>query len=128
MQDPLPSDPTGGWIALTTIVWAGALSLLLCLLLAAVTDVLATQARAQTAADAAALAAVGSSPLIGGDGEPESQARRLSQTNQATLERCSCLDLLEAEVTVSAAPRLRLVRLALPKVRAQARAELQAVE
>ena len=115
-----------GAAGLTTIAWAGALFLLAVLTLTATTDVLLAHSQAQTAADASALAAVGASPLVGGDGEAALQARRLANDNGATLIDCACKGLQEAQVVVAVEPRLALVRQALPRLRAHARAELAA--
>ena len=49
----------------------------------------ARDARAQTAADAAALAAVAES-APGGSGQPEAQARRFAAANGARLVECIC--------------------------------------
>ena len=49
----------------------------------------ARDARAQTAADAAALAAIAES-APGGSGQPEAQARRFAAANGARLVECLC--------------------------------------
>lgn len=74
-------------------VLVGCLSLLLAVLMAVVTvdaaDVAGARARAQLAADAAALAAVAESAPYGG-GDPEFAARDLARMNGARLISCIC--------------------------------------
>ena len=52
-----------------------------------VTDLSAAAARARTAADAAALAGMAASPLVGGAGDPEALARAMAARNGAVLVR-----------------------------------------
>lgn len=113
-----------GWIGLTTLVWAGAVCAILVLVLTAATDVLTARTRAQTAADAAALAAVGTSPLVGGQAQGTAVARRVAERNSAELVTCDCEAIDTAEVVVAVAPATSVQHL-IPAVRARARAELR---
>lgn len=54
-----------------------------------VANVVADRARAQTAADAAALAAVAEAALSG-SGDPRAEAARFARLNDAVLDRCLC--------------------------------------
>ena len=119
-----PSAGQSGWIGLTTLVWAGAVCAILLLGLTAATDLLTARTRAQTAADAAALAAVGTSPLVGGDAQAAAVAGRVAERNSAELVTCDCGAIDTAEVVV-AVPPATSVRHLVPTVRARARAELQ---
>ena len=91
-----------------TIVVAG-ISLLLSLMLATgiarVGDAIRDRARAQTAADAAALAAVAESALTG-HGDPRSEATRFAELNGGVLDACLCspgATAAQVRVTVGAA-------------------------
>ncbi len=75
------------------------------------------QARAETAADAAALAAADTLAL--GRGGPEQAARDAASRNGARLVSCDCR-VSHAEVVVE----VRLRGVPVPKVRARARAEV----
>lgn len=77
-----------GSIAL--LVLAGGVTLLAAglLILSVFTDVGVTAARARTAADAAALAAVATNPLLGGDGDACAAARHTAQANGAEVLHC----------------------------------------
>lgn len=77
-----------GGIALTLGVLLTAVGAVVALLLLAVVDLATTSGRAGTAADAAALAAIGSSPVVGGDGQPCLAAAALATANGARLTRC----------------------------------------
>jgi murein DD-endopeptidase MepM/ murein hydrolase activator NlpD len=94
----------------------------------AATDVAASSARARTAAEAAALAAVGTSPLAGGSGDPLTEARRAADANGALLLDCCGAVPLEAHAQAGVAPATRLVRAVLPQVRSHARAGLRPPE
>ena len=118
------SADDGGWIGLTTLVWAGAVCAILVLAVTAATDVLTARMRAQTAADAAALAAVGTSPLVGGQAQGTAVARRVAERNSAELVTCDCEAIDTAEVVVAVTPATSMQHL-IPAVRARARAELQ---
>lgn len=76
-----------------TVLVAG-ISLVLCLVLSMgvsrVGEVIAERTRAQTAADAAALAAAAESALGGGQ-DPKGQATRFARLNGAVLEECLCV-------------------------------------
>ncbi len=78
--------------------------------LALVTDLGVTAARARTAADAAALAGAGSAPLVGGDGDACAASRRAAEANGATVTRCRALPgAAGVEVAVAVAPRSPLL-------------------
>lgn len=67
----------------------GAVALLLALsVLLGATEVVVARGRVQTAADAAALAAVAAAPLAGGDGAGCAAAREAAAANGAALVRC----------------------------------------
>lgn len=86
---------------------------------------LIARARAQTAADSAALAAA--AQLLPGTGQPPmSEAARFARANGAQLTSCSCsVGTARAEVTVSVPVRLALLASAeLTHVVAQAAAEV----
>lgn len=72
------------------LVLAGGITLLAAALfvLSVVADIGVTAARARTAADAAALAAVGTAPLLGGDGSACTAAREVAEANGAEVVRC----------------------------------------
>jgi len=85
------------------------------------------RARAQSAADASALAAVAAeAPILGRDGDPIEAARAAADDNGAELISCDCPGGgTAAEVTVKVKPRLGfLVGWFGRSVRADARAEL----
>lgn len=103
------------------------------LVLSAVTDLGIAAARARTAADAAALAGAGASPLIGGDGDTCDDARRGAEANDGRLLRCRSAATVAAgasagsavEVEVAVEPRNALVRRLVGDVRARAAAGLR---
>ncbi|HLW17003.1 MAG TPA: Rv3654c family TadE-like protein [Actinomycetota bacterium] len=69
------------------------------------------RARAQSAADAAALAAVtAQAPILHGGTDPEQAAREEAERNGAVLTRCECeVGSSQATVEVSLSPRLSLL-------------------
>jgi len=71
-------------------------------------SMLVTRARAQQAADAAALAAVvQQAPVLGRGDDPEAAARDAAERNGATLVSCTCtVGETEATVEVTMTPRL----------------------
>jgi hypothetical protein len=98
------------------------------LLLSVLLDLSVTRGRAQTAADAAALAAVTSARLVGGDGEACAAAARLAALNGAALDRCVAPGdgrPLLAQVRVVATPTAMLLGYVLPDVTAEAAAVLR---
>lgn len=99
-----------------------ALAGLLCLAVADAANVLVARARAQSAADAAALAAaVAQWPFAARDEEPTDAAQQTADDNGATLESCECpLRGTSATVTVSVPTRIRLLGVAPPRVDARA--------
>jgi murein DD-endopeptidase MepM/ murein hydrolase activator NlpD len=95
-------------------------------LLGAATDLGSSAIRARTAAEAAALAAAGVSPLAGGAGDPRQAAAAAAAANGAELVACCAGGApLETEATARVEPKHRLVRLMHPQVRATARAGLR---
>ena len=101
-----------------------ALAGLLCLATADAANVLLSRTRAQTAADAAALAAV-AVQLESGAGSPEEAAKRTSEANGAVLEGCECpAHGGLAKVTVSIATRVRMLGVAPSRVERTAEASL----
>lgn len=103
-----------------------ALAGLLCLAVADAASVLVSRARAQSAADAAALAAaVAQWPFAARDEEPTDAAERTAVDNGATLERCDCpLHGRSATVSVSVPTRVRLLGVAPSRVHAHAMSTL----
>jgi Flp pilus assembly protein TadG len=88
-----------------------------------------TRARAQTAADAAALAAVvEQAPILGQGDDPDGAAREAAERNGATLVSCGCaVGDTTATVTVEIVSRVVFVEgWAGRSVRATAHAELDA--
>jgi hypothetical protein len=73
----------------TAVVGVAIAAVLLALgVLMGATEVAAVRARAQTAADAAALAAVSAAPFNGGEGDSCAAARNAAAANAARLDRC----------------------------------------
>jgi hypothetical protein len=99
---------------------------LLCLAVADAANVLVARARAQSAADAASLAAaVAQWPFAGRDEAPDEAARRVAELNGAVLESCDCPTRGErALVTVSLATRIRMLGVAPSHVSASAASTL----
>ncbi len=100
--------------------------MILCLALADLAVFLLGRAQAQTAADAAALAAAGE--LVPGLGrDPQAQAELFAGLNHAVLIQCDCRrGAGKATVQVSVPVRLGLLRLSgLRNATASARAEVQ---
>ncbi len=111
-----------GAAALTTLMASFiGVGLGLVLLLVAI-DLGLAWSRARMAADSAALAAVGSSPLAAGNGQPRTAAQELARRNGAQLEN---LDLsgwpVRVKLAVAVTPA-RVLNLALPEVSASAAA------
>lgn len=112
---------TGGVILLSML----ALVALLCLALGDVANVLLARARAQNAADAAALdAAVAAWPVLGDGTAPEDAAERTAEANGAELVSCECPLRGRVAVTVSVRTRVRYLGVAPASVRARAEAHL----
>jgi secretion/DNA translocation related TadE-like protein len=103
-----------------------ALAALLCLAASDAANVLLTRARAQGAADAAALAAAAEQWRVSGDREdPTEVARRIAEANGAELVSCECeLRADQATVMVSRATRIRMLGIAPGRVHAVARARV----
>jgi secretion/DNA translocation related TadE-like protein len=101
-----------------------ALVALLCLACADAANVLVSRARAQSAADAAALAAaVAEWPFVARDETPDDAASRTAEANGATLESCECpLRAAYARVTVQVRTRIRMLGVAPSRVTATASA------
>lgn len=127
-----------GSIGLLTILAGGLVACLGLAAIAAATDAGLAAAKARTAADAAALAAVGASPLVGGDGDARTAAKSLAASNDAELVAC-CAPAeqpaaeadhsgLRARVVVAVQPRLALLRAATPGLRSTATAVARPAE
>jgi secretion/DNA translocation related TadE-like protein len=103
-----------------------ALAALLCLAVADAANVLLARARAQTAADAAALAAAAVQWRVSASsGDPTLRAQEVAEANGAQLESCACALRDEAAVvTVSIATRIRMLGVAPGRVRATASARV----
>lgn len=121
------SDQSGSFSILVT---AGALLMMLLGLAAAdLGSMLHTRARAQTAADAAALAAIAQqAPILDQGDDPEGAARDAAERNGAVLVSCACeIGTTEATIEVEMIPRLIFLRGWFGRrVRATARAEIDA--
>lgn len=103
-----------------------ALAGLLALATADGANVLLARARAQTAADSAALAAAA---VMWEDADPAEAARAMAARNGAELEACACDEAAEgARVTVSMPTRIRILRVAPSRVSASARATTDAAQ
>ena len=100
------------------------LAALLCLAASDAANVLVARARAQNAADAAALAAASAQWRLASEiGDPEEAARRLAEANDANLEACECkLRAATARVTVSRGTSIRMLGVAPTRVTATAEA------
>jgi Flp pilus assembly protein TadG len=95
--------------AVTIVAVTGALVLCVGALGAAdLGAMLFARARAQSAADSAALAAVtAQAPILQSGTDPEQAAREAAASNGATLSRCDCgVGLTQATVEVTLTPRL----------------------
>ncbi|CAN5883734.1 hypothetical protein BH23ACT10_BH23ACT10_26000 [soil metagenome] len=100
----------------------GGLALLVALLpVVVVADLMVTRGRAQMAADAAALAAMGADAT-----DSRSQAVRVAAANGGELRSCCGDEPWRREVTVGVAPASRLLAGVVPTVQAAAAAELVA--
>ena len=116
--------------SISIVVATGAL--LLCLAALAVADLgsmLVARARAQGAAEDAALAAVvRQAPVLGQGNDPEQAARDAAEENGASLLTCDCsVGTADATVEVEVVPRLTFLRGWFGRhVRATARANLDA--
>jgi secretion/DNA translocation related TadE-like protein len=103
-----------------------ALAALLCLAVADAANVLLARARAQSAADAAALAAAAVQWRVSGSrDDPTLAAQTIAEANGAELESCSCeLRDDSAVVTVSIGTRIRMLGVAPRRVTATATAHV----
>jgi hypothetical protein len=117
----------GSVMLLTVVLGSLGLTGAVGLVLVAV-DLGVASARARVAADAAALAAVQASPVIGGDGERSAHAAAAAAANGARMSRCAEGPppgwpwTVDCEVAV--VPQLRAVRALAPPLRARAAAAL----
>jgi secretion/DNA translocation related TadE-like protein len=111
-------DGIGSPVMLALLVLAA----LFCLVTADAANGLAARGRAQSAADAAALAAATAQwPFLGSGEEPEDAAEAMAEANGAELISCECpLRGEEAVVVVAVSTRIRLLGVAPPRVRARA--------
>lgn len=97
--------------------------------LAVSVDLHAAHARARLAADAAALAGIAASPLVGGDGDPAAAAEQLATVNGGRvveLDRSGWP--LRVTVVTATEPRLALTATLGVEVRARAAAQLRPVD
>lgn len=103
-----------------------ALAALVCLVVMDAASVLLARARAQTAADAAALSAAAAQwPFTGAADDPATAADQTATANGARLDSCACpVRGAEAAVEVSVPTRVRLLGVAPARVSARARASL----
>jgi secretion/DNA translocation related TadE-like protein len=102
-----------------------ALVALLCIATADAANVLVSRARAQTAADAAALAAAAAEWPFLKEGDPSEAARAQATANGASLESCDCpVRGPRAVVVVSIPTRIRMLGVAPKRVSARAEASL----
>jgi DNA topoisomerase I len=111
--------------AAVSVVGLAALVMVLMLALGDLTAFLLARAKAQTAADAAALAAA--AELIPGRGPgPQAAAEKFAAANGASLLSCSCLPRSEAAVVYVAVPaRFAILRaIGARRVLGRARAEV----
>ena len=111
-----------GSIALLAVLGGGLALLLTLVPLAVVADLLVTRGRAQTAADAAALAAMGDA---GGHGRDAADV--LARANGGAVLRCCGDDPARRQVTVGVPPASTLLGWVVPEVEAQAAAALVGV-
>ena len=96
---------------------------LLCLAIADAANVLTSRARAQSAADAAALAAASAAWPFLAEGNPSAVAKATAELNGAELESCDCPVRGSREVVVvSIATRIRMLGVAPRRVSARAEA------
>lgn len=116
--------------AISIFIATGSLLMMLLALAAAdLGSMLLTRARAQTAADAAALAAVvQQAPVLSQGDDPEGAARDAAERNGATLVSCECeVGATEATVAVEMVPKLAFLEGWFGRVvHATARAEVDA--
>jgi murein DD-endopeptidase MepM/ murein hydrolase activator NlpD len=108
-----------GSIALLAVLGGGLALLVTLVPLAVVADLLVTRGRAQTAADAAALAAMGDAVVDGRDA-----ADGLARVNGGVVLSCCGDDPARRQVTVGVAPASRLLGAVVPRVQAAAAAAL----
>ena len=99
---------------------------LLCLAISDAANVLTSRARAQSAADAAALAAASAAWPFLAEGDPSAVALATAEANGAQLESCDCPARGPREiVVVSVATRIRMLGVAPRRVQARAEASLE---
>lgn len=110
------ADADRGSVALLAVLGGGLVLFVALVPLVAAADLLVTRGRAQQAADAAALAAMGAAT----DGRDA--AARLADANGADLLTCCGDDPQRREVTVAVTPSSRAVAAVVPRVRARAAA------
>jgi secretion/DNA translocation related TadE-like protein len=94
-----------------------------CLATADAANVLLARARAQSAADAAALAAAAAQWKLDGTDEPSAVAADVAESNGAALESCACdVRAVSATVVVSVGTRVKMLGSARRTVTASATA------
>jgi hypothetical protein len=110
-----------GSAALTAVLSGLVVTVLGLSLVTAAVDLWVAAARAQTAADAAALGAMGTSPLTTGGTEPRPVASRLTDANGGRLDRTELTSWPYAvAVEVSVQPASAAVQALKPRVRRRA--------
>lgn len=120
----MPRPPERGSASIAVVGLTAVVAVLL-LGLADLTGFLLARAKAQTAADAAALAAAGEL-VPGARGEPSREARRFAQANGGEVIGCECTrGSREAIVRVSVPVRFQLLKvLGVESVQGRARADV----
>jgi len=109
-------------VALLALLGGGLMLLIVLVPLVVVADLLVTRARAQTAADAAALAAMGDATGPGRD-----SAARLADANDGRLDACCGDDPTRRQVEVGVPPATVLLAAVAPTIGAEAAAALVGV-
>ena len=119
-----PKDGERGSVSIAVVGLTAVVAVLL-LGLADLTGFLLARAKAQTAADAAALAAAGEL-VPGARGQPSREARRFAQANGGEMIACDCRPgTREAIVRVSVPVHFQVLRvLGIDAVQSRARAEV----
>ena len=118
----MPRHGDDGSVALLAVLGGGLTLLLTLVPLTVVADLLVTRGRAQTAADASALAAMGDA--VGGGRDA---ADTLARVNGAAVLGCCGDDPALRQVTVGVAPASALLAAVMPRVEAEAAAALVGV-
>ncbi|MGH8887138.1 MAG: hypothetical protein ACRDYX_18595 [Egibacteraceae bacterium] len=113
----------GGAVGLLTVIGGLVVAALALAVILTAAGVGVVAARARTAADAAALAAMAASPVFSGGGRPEHEAARVASANGARLVEVDVAGWpLRVRVTVEVQPRRELGGMLMPPLRAHATA------